>query len=645
MRVLGIDIFSGSPSSRASIRYSIALLDDHGFVLKEEVSRHKLKRRIRELVPDRIACDNIYELFTKEEIDQFFNRLPYSTQVVQINGRPGKLEPLNVVARRNGINLTSKASSMEEAMTCARLASRNVGYLVKAFHDRWVITVSRARGLGKGGQSQDRYRRKVHNMVAANVKAIASILDERGENYELRVTEADFGLSKGLFEVTSTSDGITGIRPRKGPDVQIKMQPVARKKLEFVPLKAEKKSIILGIDPGLTVGLAAVDLDGNLLEVFSARDFSLSDVLNHTAKYSDVAVVASDVTPAPKLVEKVASSLDAVVFTPSHRLSVEEKLSLIDERFSREVYSNSHERDAMAAAFKAWNSYRNKLVHVERRLEEMNLTSIKTSVRRLVLKGMSLDKAVKMLTEDIKEPIEKEVREVIPDEHRSVIKTLREEISLLKSERDSILRELEEYKSRIKSLEKRLREVRRGEYRKLKKDRELRLRDREIEHLKSELLESRKSRKKLEGIIERLKRARLIELSDRLIVAKVLGNFTREAVLSLKRGFKEGEVVYIVDAGGGGKVAGEELVKLKPAAVIADRDKMSHLAVESLRGLPIVKPEKLMIKMLGELALIEKDVLWTEIEKERERIAAEEGVRIGTWLQEYVERYRGGRRC
>ncbi|MFQ5815776.1 MAG: DUF460 domain-containing protein [Candidatus Hydrothermarchaeaceae archaeon] len=643
-RILGIDISSGSPISKTSPRYSVALLDGNRFILKDEVSKDKLRRLVRELAPERIACDNILELSPKGELIRFFSYLPDSTRMVQVNGRPGKMEPLHVVAKRNGINITSRASSMEEAMTCARLASRNVGYEAKAFHDKSVITVSRARSLGRGGQSQDRYRRKVHNMVAANVRGIAGVLDERGVDYELKVVSADSGLSRGVFEVASSREKLSGIKQRKGPDVQIKIRPVAREKLEFVPLPEEKKSVILGVDPGLTVGLAVMDLDDNLLEVFSSRDFSLSDVLSYTTKYSDVAVVASDVTPAPKLVGKIAAALDAVVFAPSHALSVEEKISLIDGKFSREVYSNAHERDAVAAVIKACNSYRNKLVHVERRLEEMNLTYLRTGVRQLVLKGMSLDKAVKRLTEVREKPVKRQVREVIPDEHRAIIRTLREEISLLKSERDSISRELEGYKSRVRSLGKRLREVRGGEYKRLKKDKELRLKQKEIAHLKSELLKERKSREEQEGKLEALRRARLIELSDKLVVSKVLRNFTREEVLALRDGFREGEVLYIVDAGGGGKAAAEELERLKPVAVVADRNRMSHLARESLRKVPVVPPERLGIKLLGEVALVDKEALWAETEKERERIAAEERVRTGAWLREYIEKYRGERK-
>lgn len=644
MRVLGIDILSGSPYSKSQPRYSVALLEGGKFVFKDEVSKHKLKGLIKGLAPERIACDNIFELFRKEEIPRFFSSLQGATKLVQVNGPPGKMEPLHIVAKRNGIRITSRAGSMEEAMACATLANRNIGYEVKAFHDKHLITVSRARSLGRGGQSQDRYRRKVHNMVAASVKGIADILDEKGMAYNLSVSEADSGLSRGIFEVASSREALAGIRQQKGPDVQVKVKPVAREKLEFAPLQAEKKSIILGVDPGLTVGLAVMDLDGNLLEIFSARDFSLSEILSFATKYSDVAIVASDVTPAPRLVEKIASSIDAVVFTPSHALSVEEKLSLVDEKFSRDAYSNAHERDAVAASIKAYNSCKNKLAHVQRRLEEMNLAHLRAKIRRLVLGGMSLDNAIKQLTEAKVEPARAEAPEIVPDEHRAIIKTLREEISLLRSERDSRVKELEEHKSKIKSLERRLQEMEREEFRLLKKDEEMRLKQREIVDLREALSQEKKSRMEVEAKLEELRRARLVELSDKLVVAKVLKNFTKEEIETLGSKFREGEVLYILDTGGGGRSAAEALVNLKPAAIIGDLRRMSHLARESLGKVPVIAPEGLGIRLLGEFALVDSEALWREVGKEKKKMAVKEGERMGAWLEEYVERYRSERK-
>ncbi len=421
MKVLGADILSGSVNSRTQPKYSLVLLEDGEIYRREEVSRFGMMRTIREERPDRIACDNVFELFPKDRAKRFFSSLPQNTRLVQVTGSPAAPEPLHIVAKRNGIPLTSRAGSMEEAEACARLAYNGIGFVVSAFEDECRIIVSRARSMGRGGQSFERYRRKVHSMVALNIKEIKQLLDERGTKYELKRARADYGYSRGEFLAHCPRSGLRGIKQRKGPDIQIKILPVEKKKLEFKSLAPRDKSVILGIDPGTTTALAVIDLEGNLLEVYSSRNFSLSEVLSFTTKY-DTAVVASDVAPAPKFVEKVASSLNAVLFSPAQMLSVADKIALAKHSFRRNEgvsdaschsvrkmvcvpsflrnlastkrmqvressYSNPHERDALAAAIKAYSSYRNTLEQVDKKLEELRLTKLKTEVRKLVLRA------------------------------------------------------------------------------------------------------------------------------------------------------------------------------------------------------------------------------------------------------------------
>lgn len=63
----------------------------------------------------------------------------------------------------------------------------------------------------------------------------------------------------------------------RGGDVEVRIQPVERAELGFAPLKGEeavrgRKSIIVGIDPGITVGIAAIDLNGRVVALHSERN-------------------------------------------------------------------------------------------------------------------------------------------------------------------------------------------------------------------------------------------------------------------------------------------------------------------------------------------------------------------------------------
>jgi len=45
------------------------------------------------------------------------------------------------------------------------------------------------------------------------------------------------------------------------------------------------KNIIVGYDPGTTVGIAILDTDGKLIEVFSQKNFSKDEVIKHISAF------------------------------------------------------------------------------------------------------------------------------------------------------------------------------------------------------------------------------------------------------------------------------------------------------------------------------------------------------------------------
>lgn len=648
MKVLGVDVLAGSVEAKAQPRYAVTLLENGSVVMREEITQRRLFRMIRELKPERVACDNVFELFSKDMLKRFFFLLPHKTMIVQVNGSPGNLEPLHVVAKRNGISLTSRASAMEEAEACAALAYRNVGCTVEAFEDRCKIIVSRARSIGRGGQSFERYRRRVHSLVQANVREIKGILDKLGLGYELSTVKADSGCSRGEFLVRAKREELRGIKRSRGPDVQIKILPVVREKLNFVPLGTEKKSVIAGIDPGTTSAVAVLDLEGNLCEVFSARSFSHSDAISSLTKYSEVAIVASDVSPAPKFVERVASSLSAVLFVPIHSLSVEEKIALVNENFP-DACKNPHERDALSAALKAYKNYRNKLEQADKKLQELGLVSFREQVKKLVLGGVSLDAAIKRLAgEERKEAAETGAGERIKSsqadleagEHvklQRLIKTLRDEIQVLRQEREELKKALSKRESRMAELEKRLEEARGEEFRKIRKEKEIQIVERDLQHLRAQLRNEKLLREHVQEELNELRRMRLLESYANLSVVKIIPRFTLEEVLRAKAKLeiKAGDVVYLRDASGGGASAAEELLKLNLRAIIADESKMSHQAREAL-GKAVLIPPSLNIKLVGSLGLVDSAQLEEAVKKEKtKKIATDEN-----WLESVVYEYK-----
>jgi hypothetical protein len=306
--------------------------------------------------------DNVHELASdRKELVNLLRRLPSATRLVQVTGgdRP---ESLVKVARWHGIAF-DRSKSLEEADACARLAAKGVGAVLSAFEDRTWIKVSRRRSPGRGGWSQNRYSRKIHGAVKGLAREVERQLREAGLEYTSRAVEGIGGYTRAEFVVDAARDKVH-IDPGYYCDAQLKIQSIERPDLQFKPLLQRRGYIIVGLDPGTTTGIAALNLKGELIDLISARAMSSSDVIEWIAARGRPLVVATDVFPTPGAVEKVKRSFNAVLFTPGTDVPAEEKIALGKE-FG---YKNDHERDALAAAISAFKRHKNKFQQVEKKV-------------------------------------------------------------------------------------------------------------------------------------------------------------------------------------------------------------------------------------------------------------------------------------
>ncbi len=128
------------------------------------------------------------------------------------------------------------------------------------------------------------------------------------------------------------------------------------------------KHIIVGVDPGTTVGIAVLDLEGNIIEVESGKNLSVADVIFEIQSFGEPLVIATDRNPAPKSVKKVKAAFKCLLFEPEEHLSVAEKKELlrnIDPELKKKM--NNHEKDALAAALKAFNHFSAKIRNLRKR--------------------------------------------------------------------------------------------------------------------------------------------------------------------------------------------------------------------------------------------------------------------------------------
>ncbi|MHC1585882.1 MAG: DUF460 domain-containing protein [Candidatus Syntropharchaeia archaeon] len=611
--IVGVDI---SKRSKHGTSYALTILkgDSKRYA---SVSFFKLLRLINRLKPDIVATDNIYELAeSKKSIVSFLRRLPPETKLIQVTG---KGEKLTRIAKRYGISF-DRLNPLEEAEACALLASMGVGYEVLAFEDRTRIKISRARSLGKGGWSQKRYGRKVHGAVKSCIREMKKILEDGGHEYTLEVKKGYGGYVRGVFIVNTPRERLN-ISSARYRDVQISVDAVERNSIDFVPLSRQKREyLIVGIDPGTTTGVAALDLEGKLVSLFSSRTTTLSEIIALIASLGRPLLITSDVTPAPTTVKKVKSAFNAILYEGEESLSIQEKINLTRSFHCK----NDHERDALAAAIRAFKGVKNKFAQIEKKIPgDIDANEVKA----LVLRGLSIERALSTMKKEEKE-------EKIPEEEKEkkeksalelVINHYEERISHLKDFVSDLKKLLEEKDREIEHLNSVINEIKSERKSIVLKSKEIQKREKEIISLKKELRKMERKNSELMKQIDRLKRMRMLEISGRGRPLKIIHSFTKDGIIHGEReyGIKKGDLIFLEDASGGGSATAEMLVKRGVLAIIYEKE-MSHFAAETFfkEGLPFFSSKEIPIQRVDNFAMVDPEILNEKIKewkKEREK--------------------------
>lgn len=140
-----------------------------------------------------------------------------------------------------------------------------------------------------------------------------------------------------------------------------------------------------------------LDLHGNLIDLSSRRNIGKSEIVRKVVEFGKPLIVAVDVVPAPKNVERVASSMGSVLFVSERSMSKKEKNDIV-KRFRRKYekltgielkIEDKHERDALAAAVKALKSNSYLLRKLDNTLQKRDLERIFDEVVEVLIKGRS----------------------------------------------------------------------------------------------------------------------------------------------------------------------------------------------------------------------------------------------------------------
>jgi len=642
LSIFGVDIASGSPAGRQAPSYALAVLEGDAVSTYHMISRHKLIRLIRLMQPEIVAMDNIHELASgRQELLSLLRKLPSTTRLVQVTGGD-KPVALTRVARWHGISF-DRLNPLEEALACARLASKGVGQAVSAFEDRTWIKVSRRRSPGRGGWSQNRYSRKIHGAVKGLAREVERQLREAGLEFTFRAVEGLGGYTRAEFVVEAARDKVH-INPGYYSDAQLKVEGIARPRLEFKPIAQRRGYIIVGLDPGTTTGIAALNLQGELIDLISARAMSPSDAIEWIAARGKPLLVATDVFPAPGAVEKVKRSFNATLFSPGSDLPAEEKIALAKE-FG---YRNDHERDALAAAASAFKKYKNKFLLVEKKTPpQMDPDEVKA----LVVRGYSIENALVQLSPaPMAKLVQPQAAELpVSGEDagaRAQVQQLSEQVRNLKDYVEDLKGQLAERDEETRRLSARLDRQRDKEAREIKRQAEIKIRDKEIERLRALLRSERKQMRRLKQDLSRRKQAERVEASG-LRRLTILEAFSKEAVaqVSERWGIDKGDLVLLHEASGGGPNTVDLLAEKGVGAVIWEKA-MPNAVREHFfdRGIPVFSARELDVQRIGSQAFVRPEDLEMAKARWREQMKVRQAERKAEWLEGMLQEYRVERR-
>ena len=643
--VVGIDIISEEPKRFAVVSWFNGKLIKHG-----EFTFYRLIRFIRAKKPDIVATDNIHEL--GEYLRKFIRALPQGTKIVQITGRPGEQRPLWGLAKEHGIRVGDKFNPYEEAKVCALLAAKGIGYEVLAFEDEVIIKVSRGRSQGKGGWSQDRYRRRVHNLIQNKVREIEESLKKANIPFDIEIKEKDQGLERGEFRVYASREELAGlIKPMRGGDVEVRIRPVERKTFEFVPLKSERairerKSVIVGLDPGITVGIAALDLNGQVLTTYSERNMAISDVIKFISEIGHPIIISTDVNPAPGLVEKIARSFKALLFVPRESLKVEEKNELL--RNLGVTVEDDHQRDALTAAYKAYLRLKPKLDHIDAKLKELEIGGKGEEIKALVVQGYNLGEAILKVKE--KEKPKEEIRAAEEKEasldlgpYLEKIKELEKTIGFLEKENQELRAMIEEQRKIIENLETKIATYDEKIREKILRTKEIEAKEKRIVYLEKELREAKSIIEKLSKDLVLTKRMHLLELKGSAVPIKVIENLTWKELEELERStsIKRDDVLYILNPAGAGRSIGEHISEKRVKAIISAKP-LPNVIYEVLKEnkIPVLYEGEIEVKRVDEFAIVDRKELEKAIEEKLNQWKEEEKQKEVQEFLRLVEEYR-----
>ncbi|MEM3072311.1 MAG: DUF460 domain-containing protein [Candidatus Bathyarchaeia archaeon] len=389
-----------------------------------------------------------------------------------------------------------------------------------------------------------------------------------------------------------------------------------------------KALAVVGVDPGMTLGVAALDLSMNPIYVRSFKPVVLEAAVRELSGKCRPILIASDVREAPEAVKKIAAMFDAGLFTPKRNLSVQEKGEILEEYLKDRPHLRSildeHSSDALSSALKAFKSFKNRFQKIDEFFNFLSSRDFQDRVKADVLRGCSLNRALRRALLEEASSLEDDSRPMVVkmdvgEELRNIRRRMlegEEALRKLQMENLKLRSRLKEALAESEKLRSSQAEWRRDFSERLLKDSAYMNQVREIQALRKRLQLAEAKVESLTSTLKRLDKIREVGKAGDLILLKPIQHFTEEGVEDAIRrmGIKPGDPLFILNAAGGGPSTAKRLVELRPKFIILGTG-MSHNAEDVLtgNGIPLLSLREVEVKYIDDMPAVSRKAVWENL--------------------------------
>jgi len=661
--IMGIDL---APSTQHMQEYALVVINEKGAIIdrREGVNWEVVSRLLKKYKVDTITVDNIFEIGESvSEIKRRLSKVIDKIRLIEVTRVGNRYVKLAELAFREGVlnERASHLSPLQAAEASALLALKGVGTtIIEPSTIRTAILISRGRSLGPGGMSQGRYSRSQRSAIKQVTSLVLDELKKHvdSSDVECYVQRSKFGLERSAIILNATPSYVKRLlRPLRD---LIKKSSVNLKIVARIPAlddkqasldNREEKPIIIGLDPGIVTGIAILDLHGNLLFVDSGLALDRMSIIRTVTKFGNPVVIASDVRRVPLVVEKIASILGCTVYTPPRDLSVKDKRRVVQENVVnfKDVVKNSHQRDAIAAALKAYFNFKNKFMQLEAKAKELNLSRPQIErAKALIIKGLTIKEVLERVALDDKPDKSFATTQAEPEIQRlrSELSRLREKVEEqskvikdLEESRLNLLKQLKEKEAKIEELEEELIRA----YLKSPHTTQDEAIKRRLEASAKTISELRTKIEIMERELEGLKHL-VRELAQGVVVIiKEIRSITRRSVEEAVKYdvLKKGEIVLVHDPSSSTVEGVELLINMRPEAIITKIDKMPKEALEVIKEncIPVIDIEEVKVEKASDF-LYTSSTIKEIIKAKKEELLAKRDQSLKERLKDILQRYR-----